>query len=264
MNSGTFGLVLLVVVSAAVLLCLWLLVRLRIGHVLDRDTSWAYLMGRTPWHATRFDPASVEALPPPARRFFGAAFGRDPTLRPIAQLKLTETVGGRRNIWHQMLAFPHGSMRRLTSSGALPVTMTVGIEGERVLGRRWLFWLIPLPTPAISRKQLFDRMMIDAALWTPASLLPGDKVSWASLDENYAAVRFVSDGFDRTIEFEVDRHGTLVDVRTETLSARVTAYADFHGIRVPSVVALGEADRPATLTLDRIRFIGPWTGPSHS
>ena len=260
MNSGTFGLVLLIVVGAAALLCLWLLIRLRIGHVLDRDTSWTYLMGRTPWHSTRFDPAAIEALPPPARRFFAAAFEPDPIPHPIAQLKLIETAGRRRNVWHQMLAFPHGSMRRLTSSGALPVTMTVGIEGERVLVRRWLLWFIPLPTPAISHEQLFDRMMVDAALWTPAVLLPGATVSWSVLDDNRAAVRFADDGFDRTIELEVDRDGMLVGVRAGTLSARVTA----HSGRVPSVVALDEAGRLATVTLDRIRFIGPWTGPSHS
>ena len=263
MNSGTF-LVLLIVVSAAALLCLWFLVRQRIGHVLDRDTSWAYLMGRTPWHAAKFDPASIEALPSPTRRFFTKAFERNPTLHPIAQLKLTETIGRRRNDWHQMLAFPHGSMRRLTSSGALPVTVTAGIEGERMFVRRWFLWLIPLPTPAISREQLLDRMMIDAALWTPAGLLPGPNVSWSALDDSHATVRFADDGIDRTIELEIDPDGMLVGARAEALSARVTAHANLHGDRVPSVVALDEAGRLSTLTLERLRFIGPWTGPSHS
>lgn len=263
MNSGTF-LVLLIVVSAAALLCLWFLVRQRIGHVLDRDTSWAYLMGRTPWHAAKFDPVPVEALPSPARRFFTKAFEPNQTLQPIAQLKLTEAIGGRRNVWHQMLAFPHGSMRRLTSSGALPVTVTLGIEGERMFIRRWFLWLIPVPMPAVSREQLFDRMMIDAALWTPAALLPGPNVSWSALDDSHATVRFADGGIDRTIELEVDPDGMLVGVRAETLSARVTMNADFEGSRVPSVVALDEAGRLSTLTLERLRFIGPWTGPSHS
>ena len=255
---------LIILAGAEAALCLALLVRRRIGHALDRDTSWAYLMSRTPWHAASFDPAAVESLPEPARRFFKAALGPDLTLQPIAQLKLTETVEGRRKVWHQMLAFPHGSMRRLTSCGLLPLTMTLGIEGRRVLVRRWLLWLIPLPTPAMTPGQLFDRMMIDTALWTPAALLPGDRVSWSALDDSRASIRFADNGFDRKVEIEIDPTGALVRIGAETLSVRPTAYADHFGYRMPSVVEIEEAGRTSTLTLDRIRFIEPWTGRSHS
>lgn len=255
---------LIIFAGAAVALCLALLVRHRICHVLDRDTSWAYLMGRTPWHAASFDPIAVESLPEPARRFFKAALGPDLALPPIAQLKLTETIQGRRNVWHQMLAFPHGSMRRLTSCGLLPLTMTLGIEGRRVLVRRWLLWLIPLPAPAMTPEQLFDRMMVDAALWTPAALLSDDRVSWFALDGDRASISFADNGFDRKVEIEIDPTGALVRIRAETLSARPTAYADHFGYRLPSLVMIEEAGRTSALTLDRIRFIEPWTGRSHS
>jgi hypothetical protein len=230
------------------------------------EVAWSRLaaLGATSG-AARFDPAMVEGLPAPARRWFLHALPPGTELRKVAEIEMEGELGlGTRDAprylpmrARQILAPPHGFVW-IPRMGRFPMRVT-GSDGHAPDGawmRFWLLGLVPVAraadTPDLVRSAA-ARGIAEAALWLPAALLPGEGVTWAAMDESHArvTVRYGADSYP--MELEVAEDGRLLSVRMmrwsdanpervfrwQPFGGTVTAWAAFGGITVAAAVEAG-------------------------
>ena len=201
-----------------------------------------------------FDPASVETLPPPARRFLRHAMAPGTPLPERVELAMEGTIllepGGeplalearqilvpdRGFLWS---ARAHRGLLRIRGYDRL----TRG-EGEM----RWkLYGLIPVMTasgPDVTRSAA-TRLVMEGVL-VPSSLLPG-RVEWEAVDDHHAIFHRTVAGEAVATTLEVDPEGRPVrawadrwnEGRYERFEVRFEGSLEVDGIRVPHAMVAG-------------------------
>jgi hypothetical protein len=163
------------------------------------DALWERL--RLPAGGDLFDPATVQDLPPPARRYFLHAIAPG---TPLAR-SVTLTMHGRIGLRPGGAKSPF-TARQILSTGGLIWQAHVGrglmrisgfdryAEGEGAM--RWSLWgVLPVARaegPDVTRSAA-GRLALEAPLWLPSALLPrswsGWKPLWEAVNDRVARVR---------------------------------------------------------------------------
>jgi len=199
------------------------------------DATWARLAALADPAPPRFDPAMADGLPDPARRWLCHAIAPGTRLSRVAEIGIEGAIGlGTRDApgyrpfrARQILAPPHGFVWRPTLPGALPMGGSDGCTPDAAWTRFWLFGLVPVvraaDTPDLLRSAR-ARAVAEAALWTPASLLPDFGARWEAVDDHRARVTLPG-ADDIPVTIEVDEAGRL-------LGNRLARWSDANPARV--------------------------------
>jgi hypothetical protein len=259
---------------AVLLAALAVLVGRRLVAIYRRDRAWAALADKRQWVDRPFDPGLLHGLPAAARRYFCFALHPGTPVRGIAVLATEHhRAGSPRPVRaHAIVAAPHGFLRRgYRGAPPLPVSLTEGLVETGVLAESWLLRLVPWRrgmTPGADAA--FERLAIEAALWTPAALL-APAWRWQAVSDDVARIAIEAGGFSATIELTVDAEGRLRAVRgigKGALAAQPATYVEQSGQRLPGLVEMlfaGASCRGSErIKLMDIRFLEPWMGGSHN
>jgi hypothetical protein len=125
---------------------------------------------------------------------------------------------------------------------------------------RWtrfrIFGLIPvarLGGDPDHRRSAFGRYVGEAVIWSPAALLPGPAVTWASVDENTARVTVTHGDLEQAVDVTVDQYGRPLEVvfqrwsnanpdkihRLQPFGAVMSDFREVDGYRLPFRVEAG-------------------------
>jgi hypothetical protein len=197
----------------------------RVADARRAEVAWAHLAGLgATARPERFDPAMVEGLPAPARRYFLRSIAPGTPLRTVVEIVMEGELGlgGRSDPRYmpmrarQLLAPPHGFVW-IPVMGAWPTRIS-GSDGYALGGawtRFWLSGLLPVAraadTPDLVRSAT-ARGVAEAALWVPAALLPGEDVAWEPVDERRARVVVLHGGERFPVELEIAGDGRLLSI----------------------------------------------------
>jgi hypothetical protein len=226
----------------------------------SEQTAWKRLLDMDTDSRQSFDPAIVADLPEPARRYFNYTIQAGTLLSRVVEIEMTGELGlGTKDAPNyqpmrarQILSPPHGFIWSL-KSGAIS-----GSEGALPEGswtRFWLFKLIPVARVSgpDHQRSSFGRLVAESVFWAPASMLPGDGVSWEPLGENSARVTMRNGTLAQAIDVHVDDEGAPVRVvfqrwsdanpgRThqfQPFGGDLSEFRDFQGYRLPTRVLAG-------------------------
>jgi hypothetical protein len=213
------GWIFVVVLLAGAAAAAW---ALRASSADERDAGQAWqqlLTTRVPGLPDRYDPALVASLPEPARRFFAFAIQPGARISTVAEI----TMGGELSLGskedpkympmqaRQVLAAPAGFIWELDAGqGAMRVSGSDGMAGERSWTRFWLLRLLPVARvggDADHLRSSFGRVVAEAAFWTPAFLLPRPGVEWSQVDADTARATVTHGPWVQSVEIRVDARG---------------------------------------------------------
>lgn len=181
------------------------------------------LAARATGEPTHFDPAMVDDLPAPARRFLVHAIQPGTPIRPVAKLRMHGEIGlGTQSApayqqikASEVLALPHGFVFRVDAGrGLLRLSGSDGLAGTESWSRFWLLQLLPAIRDAGDdhRRAAFGRLVAEAVFWTPAALLPRDGILWSAVDETTARVRVEHGDLAQDVDVTVDDAGRPTQV----------------------------------------------------
>lgn len=248
------------VCAAILVLALFALLALRLwdGHADRRE--WTRLAALQPANPARYDPALVADLPEPARRFFNFAIAPGTPLLTVAEIVLggqfslgsREKPNYRRMHARQILAAPSGFVFKLRLPGVVPVS---GSDSGRWTRFR-ILGLLPVARmggDSDHTRAAYGRYLAEALFWTPAALLPGPGIGWASVDDHIARVTVSHLGLLQAVDVKVDEHGRPIEVyfmrwsdanpekmhRLQPFGGNLSDFREVHGFRVPFKVEAG-------------------------
>ena len=173
----------------------------------------------------RFDPASIADLPEPARRFLNFAIEPGTRLSTVVEITMEgqlalgtkERPGYLPMHGEQVLAAPCGLVWQVQlGGGVVRFSGSDGMVAGRSWTRFWLWRLLPLARAGGDGDHLrssFGRVLAEAALWTPAFLLPGPGVAWTAVDEDTARATITHLGMTQDVDLKVDSAGKPLWVR---------------------------------------------------
>lgn len=205
-------LVVAVALLAIGVVCLW---GWRLSDVLRERAAWTGLGRRSGGAGPPFDPAFVEGLPEPARRYLRYTIKAGTPLVSVVEI----VMGGRLGLGNktepkyrpmsarQILAPPLGLIWRVRS-GAL--SGSDGMTPETSWTRFWLFNLIPVVRVSGGsdhHRSAFGRVVSEGAFWVPASLLPSENVLWSAIDEDTARATVSYGCFTQAIDLTIESDG---------------------------------------------------------
>jgi hypothetical protein len=242
--------------AALIVLAVW---RWRDGRGVK--TAWQDLAQRVGAPAGVFDPAKIEGLPEPARRFFLFTLARGAPLPAAVEIEMRGEIGfGDKESpkytpmkASEILAPPHGLVWRLRagaisgSDGATPATSWT---------RFWVLGLIPVVRAGGDtdhRRSAFGRVVAEGAFWAPASLLPGPHVQWEPIDADRARAHVTYAGLAQAVDIRVAADGRPTQVviqrwskenadriyRTQSFGGYLSEFREFEGNRLPTRVEGG-------------------------
>ncbi|TNF62965.1 MAG: hypothetical protein EP307_05910 [Rhodobacteraceae bacterium] len=250
------ALAILIAFAAAVsALVLWL--------VLDRRADraeWARLVTLQPANPETFAAEMVAALPEPARRYFGYTIRPETPLRPVVEIDM----GGQFSLGskdapnyqpmtaRQILAAPEGFVWAMRTRAGMPVS---GSDSGRWTRFR-IFGVIPvarLGGDPDHTRSAFGRYVGEAAIWSPAALLPGPGVTWEAVDQNTARVTVTHGDLEQAVDVTVDAEGRPVEVtfqrwsnanpdkvhRLQPFGAVMSDFREVGGYRLPFRIEAG-------------------------
>lgn len=155
------------------------------------DAAWAELQRRALGRVEVFDPAMLQGLPEAARRYFLYTIAPGTPLHTVSEIRMRGEIGlGDRAApgyqpmrARQILAPPHGFVWRLEAagSGAMRMSGSDALTGERSWTRFWLLWTLPVVRAGRDANHLrssLGRIAAEAVFWAPAALLPQNGVRW--------------------------------------------------------------------------------------
>jgi len=226
------------------------------------DQAWRELAARSTESASRFDPAMVNGLPEPARRYFHYVIYRGAPLTGAAEIYMHGELGlGDKASPRyqpmkakQILAPPHGFVWQVRSGPAwLRISGSDGLSDGHSWSRFWLAGLLPVGRAGGTedhRRASFGRMVGEAAFWTPAALLPGPGVTWMAVDVDTARAVVEFDGLSQSVDITVAEDGqpTMVVLprwtdanadkafRLQPFGGYLSEFRDFGGYRLPTRV----------------------------
>lgn len=252
-----FLLILLILIAAAVAgLWLWR----QADHSADRSAV-ARLVAFQPATPERFDPALVQSLPEPARRYFLFTIQKGTSLYTVAQIAMAGKFGmGNREapdyvemLASQTLAMPEGFIWKMSARrGQLRLS---GSDTEQWT-RFWLMGIMPVARmggdPDHARSA-FGRYVAEAVFWTPAALLPRPGIVWKLVDVNTARVIVRHKGMEQAVDVVVADDGRPVQVsfdrwsnanpekihRWQPFGGYLSEFREFDGFRLPTRVEAG-------------------------
>ncbi|HEX2560262.1 DUF6544 family protein [Phenylobacterium sp.] len=174
---------------------------LRLSDKARADRAWAELARDAPAPA-RFDPRQLAGLPEPAQRYFRYAIAPGAELRTVAEI----TMQGRFSLGskpepgympmraREILAPPRGFVwLPAIGSGLMTFSGSDGLLHGQAWTRFWALGLIPVARASGGddlARSAAARLFSEAALWSPASMLPGPHVRWEAVDVDTARVVF--------------------------------------------------------------------------
>jgi hypothetical protein len=202
------------------LLCLLGLAGWRLSDTLAAKRAWDDLLRQAGPPGPAFDPGTLEGLPEPARRYFRYTITPGARLATVVEIEMTGQLGlgskaepGYQPMTaRQVLAPPAGLVWRLRT-GAL--SGSDGATPERSWTRFWLFRLIPVVRVSDSpdhHRSAFGRVVAEGAFLVPASLLPGDAVSWTAVDQDTARATVTYGQYSQALDLTVDDDGRPTEV----------------------------------------------------
>lgn len=161
---------------------------------------------------TPFDPADLEGLPEPARRYLAAALA--PGTRPARSVRLE--MAGRMRLgteWVRLLATEHLAADGFVWAANLdrdgtPIRVWDSLGPEGGATRAWLMSLVPVARasgPMVTRSAT-GRLAAEL-IWLPSALLPGPGVRWEAVDADTARVRLAMGGRTQVVTLQLDTDG---------------------------------------------------------
>jgi hypothetical protein len=242
-------LILAIAVAGVIALAVW-----RQRDRLNDARVSAMLMARGGGPERRFGRFMVADLPEPARRFFGYAINEGARIVCAVRIEMEGELGlgtqrepGYRPMRaRQVLAPPHGLVWSV-EAGA--IAGSDGATPTRSWTRFWLLGLIPVVRGggADHHRSAFGRVMAEAAIWAPASLLPGPAVRWEPLGEHTARAIVAFAAHVQNVDITVDEQGRPIRVvirrwsnanpdrvwREQPFGGDLSDFRDVDGYRLP-------------------------------
>ncbi len=185
----------------------------QLDHHADQ-TAWSELANLATQSDAVFDPSMVADLPDPARRYFTFSIAPGTPIRTAIRLTMSGDLGRGTKAEHsydpmqaeQILSPPYGLVWKVQagalggSDGAMP---------DRSWTRFWLFNLLPIVRVdgPDHLRSAFGRVIAEAAIWVPASLLPSDSVTWEPVDDDTARATVRYGAFTQAVDITVDATG---------------------------------------------------------
>lgn len=199
-------------ISAFCLLCL---VVWRLLDTLMERRVWNSLLRRAGPVGPAFDPAVLDGLPDPAQRYFRYTIAPGTPLVSVIEITMAGRLGlgtkaeprYRPMTAQQILVPPAGFVWRLRAG---PISGSDGATADRSWTRFWLFHLVPIVRVSGKpdhHRSAFGRTVSEGAFWVPASLLPSETVSWASVGENTARATVSHGSYSQVIDLTVEANG---------------------------------------------------------
>lgn len=243
-------------ISTLMALTLWR----QLDHQADRR-AMKNLLTTAESQITTFDPAMIEDLPEPAKRYFQYTIAPGTPLKRIAQIEMQGQFGmGDQNtpryksmVAKQILALPNGFIWKMSTRLGL-LTMS-GSDTEQWT-RFWLAGFIPLAREGGNEdhsRSAFGRYAAESLFWTPAALLPSPTVNWIEEDANTARVRIRNGVLEQEVCVSVDAEGKPVEVyfqrwsnansarkfRWQPFGGYLSEFREFDGYKLPTHVEAG-------------------------
>jgi hypothetical protein len=231
--------------------------------VFDRRADraeWTRLAALQPVDPVRFDPAMVDDLPEPARRYFTFAIRPGTRLLPVTEIDMTgrfslgtkDDPAYRPMEARQILAVPEGFVWAMRTRAGIPVSGSDSAFWTRFR----IFGLIPvgrLGGDPDHTRSAFGRYAGEAVIWAPAALLPGPGISWEAVDVNTARVTLRHGALRQAVDVTVDDAGRPGVVsfqrwsnanpekrhRLQPFGATMSDFRDVAGYRLPFHVEAG-------------------------
>lgn len=227
------------------------------------DAAWAALAQSSSGEEQHFDPARLDGLPDAAQRYFKYAIKPGARLRTSAviemegEFSLSARAGYMPMRAREVLAFPRGFVwRPAIGSGLMRFAGSDGYLDHEAWTRFWALGLVPVARVAGGRdmaRSAAGRMLAEAALWTPAAILPAPGVAWEAVDDDTARVVIdhrgeamsldiiiAADG--RPLSFAMQRWSNANPSKTfrrQAFGGKVKAVRRFGDYTVPSEIEVG-------------------------
>jgi hypothetical protein len=152
----------------------------------------------------------------------------------------------------QVLAVPEGFVWKMRTRGGLPLS---GSDSGRWT-RFWLFGVIPvarLGGDPDHARSAYGRYVGEAAIWSPAALLPGLGVTWEPSGPDSARFRVAHGDLAQAVDLTVDAEGRPVRAvfqrwsdanpkgvhRLQPFGAEMSDFREVEGYRLPFRVEAG-------------------------
>lgn len=219
------------------------------------------LVRNQPRDPAGFDPAMVEHLPEPARRYLLYTIAPETPLYSVATLSMQGKFGmGDRDkpnylamSARQTLAAPVGFIWSMSARrGWIRIS---GSDTARWT-RFWLMGLLPVARMGGTKdhaRSAFGRYVAEAVFWTPAALLPGPNVHWELVDVNVARVTLRHNGLSQSVDVTVAEDGQPLQVhfdrwsnanpekeyRWQPFGGYLSEFREVEGFRLPMHVEAG-------------------------
>jgi hypothetical protein len=194
--------------------------------------AWRELSDRNAARGTRarFDPSMISQLPEPARRYFGHVIAPGARISSTAVITMEGdlSLGTRQKPNYQpmharqLLSLPDGLVWRVQmGSGIMRAAGSDGMIGNRSWTRFWLLNLIPVARVGHNPDHLrssFGRVVAEAAIWSPAALLPRPGIVWSAVDADTARATVTHAGMTQEVDIRVNAEGQPVWIKIERWS----------------------------------------------
>lgn len=211
----------------------------------------------------------VADLPSPARRYFEHMIKQDTPMKRVSYIEMGGRLGlGPKNAPDymalsatQISAFPDGFVWKVKSGqGPMVLTGFDGLYRDKSWSRFWLMHSIPAGRAGgrskhreDHRRAAFGRLVAEVAFWSPAALLPNDKVRWEALDKNIARATIEHNGLIQTVDIYIRDSGQPEKViiprwsdansdniyQIQPFGGYLSDFKDFDGYRLPTHVEGG-------------------------
>jgi len=230
----------------------------------EASAAWADIASRARPPLGRFDLLMVEDEPEIARRYFAHAIAPGTPLHTAVELEMRGTflLGNKEKhrrytmAARQILRPPFEFVWQPTlRSGAMVITGSDALVGDRAWTRFWLLSLIPVANVATSTDVLRSAAFRAASesLWAPATLLPQNGGQWEQIGPNRARVTTTRSIPAIVLELELGEDGAVKEViglrwsnanadarfRFQPFGGTVQAERSFGGFTIPSQLHVG-------------------------
>jgi hypothetical protein len=229
-------------------------------HQDDRE-AMNRLASLQPAQPACFDPAMINDLPEPARRYFLYTIEPGTPLYTVANIKMAGRFGmgtkAKPNYLdmtaNQTLAMPDGFVWKMHARRG-----PMGLSGSdsECWTRFWLMGLLPVARmggdPDHTRSA-FGRYVAEAVFWTPAAVFPGPGVDRKWVDKDCARLTVNHQGLSQSVDVTVAPDGQPIQVcferwsnanpekqhRLQPFGGYLSEFKEFAGFRLPTHVEAG-------------------------
>ena len=208
-----------------------------------------------------FTNSMVAELPEPARRYFHFTIAEGTPLHTVAEITMRGQFALGSKVApnymsmnaEQVLAAPEGFIWEMSGGSGM---MRISGSDSANWTRFWFAGVAPIAragSTADHRLSAFGRYVSEAVLWTPAAVLPTERVVWDAVDENTARVTVIHNEMRQSVDVTVDADGRPVTVvlqrwsnanagkeyRYQPFGGYLSEFRNFSGFRLPTHVEAG-------------------------